>query len=70
MRYLKETDEGKAEVKSVTEQWIEEGKIQEVILLYKKGHISLDVATKELGVSKEEFLEMVSKDEQPVDPET
>ena len=73
MHYLKETNEGKAEVKSVTEQWVEEGieqgraegKAEVFVLLYKKGHISLDVATEELGVSKEEFLEMVSKDEQP-----
>ena len=65
MHYFKETDEGKAEVKSVTEQWVEEGIKQgreEVILtLVKEGLLQEDVAASKLKISIEELQQKLKE---------
>ena len=59
IHYFKETDEGKAEVKSVTEQWVEEGIKQGregvILALVKEGLLQEDVAASKLKISIEEL---------------
>ena len=67
MHYFKETDEGKAEVKSVTEQWVEEGikqgREEAILVLVKEGLLQEDVAASKLKINIEELQQKLKETE-------